>query len=105
MDALKIFARNNFYKQLEPFKARYNNYRDDHDLFRNLTHSDGVLIERGCAVEAHLFPTANYPPRVQAVVLEYLQTLNQNPLLMPDGSGRKITFRLGKKSGFKLAIA
>ncbi len=34
MDALKIFARNSFYKQLEPFKARYNNYRDDHDLFR-----------------------------------------------------------------------
>ena len=105
MDALKIFARNSFYKQLEPFKARYNNYRDDHDLFRNLTHSDGVLIERGCAVEAHLFPTATYPPRVQAVVLEYLQTLNEKPLLMPDGSGRRIIFRLGKKSGFKLAIA
>ena len=76
MDALKIFARNCFYKQFEPFKERYNNHRDDHDLFRNLTHSDGVLIERGCAVEAHLFPTANYPPRVQAVVLEYLQTVN-----------------------------
>ena len=105
MDALKIFARNCFYKQFEPFKERYNNHRDDHDLFRNLTHSDGVLIERGCAVEAHLFPTVNYPPRVQAVVLEYLQTLNETPLLMPDGSGRSITFRLGKKSGFKLAIA
>ena len=32
MDALKILARNSFYKQFEPFKEGYDNYRDDHHL-------------------------------------------------------------------------
>ncbi len=55
MDALKILARNSFYKQFEPFKEGYDNYRDDHDLFRNLTHCDGALIERGAQPSKRIY--------------------------------------------------
>jgi len=44
MDALKLIARNVFYQSLQPFKEKYNNYRDDHVLFRNLTHAQGTNI-------------------------------------------------------------
>ena len=39
MDAIKITARNLFYRALAPFKAAYNHYRDDHDYFRELSQS------------------------------------------------------------------
>ncbi len=34
MDCLRGIARNAFYTALAPFKKAYNNYRDDHDQFR-----------------------------------------------------------------------
>ena len=43
MDSLRVIARNVFYKALQPFKKAYNNYRDDHDQFRQLTQASGVL--------------------------------------------------------------
>jgi hypothetical protein len=35
----RVIARNVFYAALGPFKKAYNNYRDDHDQFRQLTQS------------------------------------------------------------------
>jgi hypothetical protein len=43
MDCLRVIARNLFYAALAPFKSAYNNYRDDHDQFRQLTQASGVL--------------------------------------------------------------
>ncbi len=57
MDAIKIIARNAFYKMLQPFKEMYNNYRDDHVLFRNLTRSDGLLRQNGNVIEIFPLPT------------------------------------------------
>ncbi len=51
MDAIKITARNLFYQALVPFKKAYNNYRDDHDYFRQLTLSAGVLRWTGQEIE------------------------------------------------------
>jgi len=56
MDALKLIARNVFYQSLQPFKEKYNNYRDDHVLFRNLTHAHGTMILHAEEVEVYLFP-------------------------------------------------
>ena len=54
LDSLRLIARNAFYQTLQPFKTAYNNYRDDHELFRNLTQADGVLVESEEQVEAYL---------------------------------------------------
>ena len=43
LDVLRITARNLFYQALQPFEKAYDNYRDDHDHFRKLTQSPGVL--------------------------------------------------------------
>ncbi len=104
MDALKLLARNTFYNMLEPFKREYDNYRDDHSLFRSLTHSDGILKEQENSVEVILLPKPNYPPKVLRIMEAYLENLNTTQLCMPDGTGRSLTFRIGKKEEFEIAI-
>ena len=105
MDALKLIARNVFYQSLQPFKEKYNNYRDDHELFRNLTRAHGVMITREDQVKVQLFPTAHYPPALRNTINYLLDSLNADDLRMPVGSGRRITFSLGEKAGIKLANA
>ena len=61
MDAIKITARNLFYRTLAPFKAAYNNYRDDYSDSRELRQSAGVLRWTGTEIEVHLVPTVNFP--------------------------------------------
>ena len=68
MDALKICARNVFYLLITPFRAAYNNYRDDHDYYRELTQSDGVLRWTGSVVEVHIVPRVNYSPKLQKII-------------------------------------
>ena len=103
MDALKLIARNSFYKELRPFKEKYNNYRDDHVYFRNLTHAGGIMISDENMVEVQLFPTAPYTPSLRASIQKTLDDLNACCPCMPDGSDRRITFCLGKKEGIELA--
>ena len=104
MDVLKLLARNIFYKMLEPFKKEYDNYRDDHVLFRSLTQSDGVIKQQGDQVEVILLPKPNYPPKVRRIMEQYLANINETHPLMPDGSNRQIHFRLGEKAEFEIAI-
>ncbi len=104
MDVLKLLARNIFYKMLEPFKKEYDNFRDDHVLFRSLTQSDGVIKQQGDQVEVILLPKPNYPPKVRRIMEQYLANINETHPLMHDGSNRQIHFRLGKKSEFEIAI-
>ncbi|MDA2925110.1 hypothetical protein MYX65_10770 [Acidobacteria bacterium AH-259-L09] len=104
MDVLKLIGRNAFYEALEPFKKLYDNYRDDHVLFRNLTQAHGVLIERAAEVEVVLYPTPNYSRKLRRIVSRFLEQLNATTPLLPDGSGRCIRFRLADKTGIQLAI-
>ena len=103
MDVLKLIARNTFYKALKPFKEKYNNYRDDHAIFRNLTRADGVAISHEKVVEVYLYPTSHYPPKLHKIVEKILQLINANEPRMLDGSRRRIIVKLGGKEGIKLA--
>lgn len=104
MDSLKFVARNAFYQALEPFKIAYNNYRDDHELFRNLTHADGFLVEAEQQVAVYLLPTVNYPPALAKIVRGLLAQINATFPQMPDGTGRWLQFHLGQKSDIQVAI-
>jgi hypothetical protein len=104
LDSLKLIARNAFYQALQPFKTAYNNYRDDHELFRNLTHTDGVLVESAGQVEAYLLPTVNYPPNIERIVNQLLAQFNAKDPKMPDGSGRSLRLHLAQKAGLQIAI-
>jgi hypothetical protein len=97
MDNIKIVSRNMFYKLFEPFRELYNNYRDDHVVFRNLTKSHGILISKEKEVEIILFPTICYQPKIRNIIEKILEEINQTNPKIPDGSKRKIIFKLGQK--------
>lgn len=104
MDAIKIIARNLFYRAVAPFKAAYNNYRDDHDYFRELSQSAGVLRWTGAVIEVHLVPTVNYAPKLRKIIDRLLQDLNDTDLQLPDGSGRKLRLRLTRKEQIEVRV-
>jgi hypothetical protein len=104
MDSLKLIARNAFYRALRPFKTADNNYRDDHELFRNLTQADGVLVGSTQQVEVYLLPTVNYPPKLEKIVSGLLAQINATQPIMPDGSGRRLRLHPGEKTGLQVAI-
>ncbi len=104
MDSVKILARNMFYVMLQPFKELYNNYRDDHVLFRNLTRSHGCICLKEDFVDVVLFPTAHYQPKLRKIVETILEQINAANPPMSDNSGRIIRFSLGKKEKNLFAI-
>jgi hypothetical protein len=94
MDGVKILARNVFYDRLRPFKDAYDNHRDDHVLFRNLTRSPGLIRETGEGTEVILIPQACFPPKVTNIIHSLLETLNHSQPCVPDGTGRRVTISL-----------
>ncbi len=94
MDSVKILARNMFYKQLLPFKEAYDNFRDDHMLFRHLTRAPGLIRETDNSIEITLIPQACFPPKVITIINSILETFNGTEQLIPDGKQRKLTIHL-----------
>jgi len=103
MDVLRITARNCFYAALAPFKKAYDNYRDDHDYFRQLIQSSGVLEMQAERILVHLLPRVNYSPQLRRIIEALLQQLNDANPCLPDGSRRTIQFRLARKADVKLS--
>jgi transposase len=104
MDSLRVIARNVFYKALQPFKKAYNNYRDDHGQFRQLTQASGVLEVRPDQIVVHLMPRVNYPPRLRRILAAVLEGFNAQEPVLPDGSRRRLKLRLAQRSEMKLSI-
>ena len=90
---------------LKPFKKSDNNYRDDHERFRNLTLCDGILVQDAQPVEAHPLPTVNDSPKLRQLIAEMLAQINAAHPIMPDGSNRPLRLHLAKKEGIQLAIS
>jgi hypothetical protein len=104
MDSLRVIARNVFYKALQPFKKAYNNYRDDHGQFRQLTQASGVLEVCSDQIVVHLLPRVNYSPKVRRILATVLEDINAKEPLLPDGSNRRLKLRLAQRSEMKLSI-
>ena len=104
MDTLRITVRNVFYRALEPFKKAYDNYRDDHDYFRQLTLASGVLEMGVESITVHLMPKVNYSPKLQRIIGQLLEQVNEQGLALPDGTKRKLRFRLGRKSELRVTM-
>ena len=104
MDSLRVIARNVFYKALQPFKKAYNNYRDDHDQFRQLIQASGVLEVHPGQILVHLMPRVAYPPQLRRIISAVLEAINTQKPVLPDGSGRKLKLRLGQRHEMTLSI-
>jgi hypothetical protein len=94
MDAIKILARNIFYLSFQPFKKKYDNYRDDHVQFRSLTLSGGTMKLKNGEWVVTLIPTIEYPKRIRKIIAEVLQETNSLSPEMPDGSGIKLRVKI-----------
>ena len=105
MDAIKICARNLFYQALAPFKKLYDNNRDDHVRFRELTRFDGVLRPGAAGMEVHLVSHMHLAPKMRRIITSVLGTINSSVPPLPDGSGRKVELRLTDKSRITVRIS
>lgn len=109
MDAIKILAHNIFYLALSPFREKYENYRDDHTLFRHLSRCPGIAWVNDEQVSVVLMPDMHLPRKTREVVEEVLTLINaQNPVMM-DGSDKPIKLLLApktsKRKGLKKLLA
>ena len=104
LDAIKVVARNEFYRALGPFRAAYDNYRDDHEHFRRLTQSASVLRWNGRELEVHLLPQVPYGATRRRVWEQVLAGVNAAGPLWPDGSGRGLWFRLAARSELRVGL-
>jgi hypothetical protein len=104
LDNLRVIARNAFYRALQPFKKAYNNYRDDHAQFRQLTQASGVLEVGPDQMVVHLMPRVNYPPRLRRILATVLDAINAQQPVLPDGGSRRLKLRLAHRSEMKLTI-
>ncbi len=105
MDSIKILARNLFYRALAPFKEHYDNYRDDHEYFRRLTHAPGLWVDDGSMVTIYLEPAPHLSPKIERCFQLVLDELQAIPMALPDGSGRIFQIKLRSGEGIKLAMA
>ena len=96
MDAIKMLARNMFYIAFQPFKEKYNNYRDDHVLFRHLTRSAGTIYSTTNGIKVGLSPQMEYQPKIKKIMSQVLDEINEMKPEIPDGSHRKIELILKK---------
>jgi len=104
LDAIKVIARNEFYRALAPFRQAYDNYRDDHEHFRRLTQSAGVLRWNGQALEVHLLPAVPYGVTLRRVWEKVLAGVNAAGPPWPDGSQRRLWFRLASRSDLQVSL-
>jgi len=61
MDIIKIMARNIFYLAFEPFKEKYNNYRDDHVVFREITRANGRIEIKNSQIVVEILTKMEIP--------------------------------------------
>lgn len=90
MDAIKVLARNMFYLSFQSFKEKYNNYRDDHLLYRQLTRSSGTLEINPTGVKIGLKPQMEYQPKIRKIITQVLDEINKKHPETLNGSKRKI---------------
>lgn len=88
MDVIKITARNLFCSLLVKFRPYLDNYRDDHQLLRELTRAAGYIeySETGLFIKLH--PDRNYQPRQRKAILSFLAMIScdineKNPDKLP----------------------
>lgn len=90
MDAIKMLARNMFYLSFQPFKEKYDNYRDDHVLFRHLTRSSGTIRKTANGIKIKISPQMEYQPKIKKIISQIFDEINKTRPEIPDGSHRKI---------------
>ncbi|HBM16437.1 MAG TPA: hypothetical protein DD381_08885 [Lentisphaeria bacterium] len=78
LDAVKITARNIFYLLSRIFRPIYNNYRNDHQILRELLRSRWTLISCGSFMKAELDVTRIFQPEQLNKINLFLGEISEN---------------------------
>jgi hypothetical protein len=105
MDIIKIIARNIYYLSFKTFKKLYNNFRDDHAIFRKIISSNGFIGHNDGAVKIQISPEMELSPKIESILLTIIKEINQSNPVMPDGSNTKINLDLFENNATFFAIA
>ena len=97
MDIIKIIARNIFYLAFEPFKEKYNNYRDDHVVFREITYADGQIEFNDSEMLINILPKMEIPPKVRKILSEIIEEINQKNIPLINNENLKIKLNISEK--------
>ena len=69
-----------------------------------MTQASGVLEVQQEQIVVPLMPVVNYSPQLRRIIGGVLEQINAQPPHLPDGSGRKLKFRLARRSELKLSL-
>ena len=69
-----------------------------------MTLSSGVLEIGAEWVTVHLMPKVNYSPQLRRVIGQVLDQINREGLEWPDGTARKLRYRLGHRSELQVTM-
>ncbi len=78
MDAIKILARNLFYKLIRIFRPIYDNFREDHKLLRELTQASGTVKINNNIYICEIDTPRNYDKRQLKSIKIFLKTLSES---------------------------
>ena len=76
MDAIKITARNLFYSLITKFRPRLDNYRNDHQLLRELIRAPGYIEYSDSVLFIRLHPDRNFQPRTSRTINDFLEMIS-----------------------------
>ncbi len=100
MDIIKITAHNMFLLAFKPFKEKYNNYRDDHLIFREITRSSGIVkINDMNSLEmmVNLFPKVEIYPKERKILQEIFNEINDKEVSAHENLNSKIKLKIDKE--------
>ncbi len=84
MDVIKIISRNIFYKTSQSFRTRYNNYRDDLLILREVTKANGIIKKQQNKLIISLLPEMELTPKMKRSINETINEINQKKIEMPN---------------------
>lgn len=76
LDAVKIIARNIFYKLIRVFRPIYDNFRNDHQLLRELIRAHGICEIHKSGYTFLLAPPRNFSPSLRKSVDAFLAEIS-----------------------------
>ena len=97
MDVVKIIARNIFFLCFEEFRKEYDDFRDDHVIFRNITRAAGIMQDKGGYIRVNLMPEMELTPKTIKTLEVILEQINKEAPKMLDCSGKNILLECKKE--------
>lgn len=73
-------------------------------LLREAASFNGLLELRAGEIWVYLLPRVNYAPQLRRIIDQCLDQINVAELTLPDGTGRRLHFRLAHKRELQFTL-